>query len=189
MPERNLMDRAAIFSVPGFRIEAVALYAGERRPTMDQARLACQMLARQGRGIQFWVGDLLNIAEGLFGETYADIIEMTNWEPDTIDRYQSVCAAVQPETRRADLFFSHHRAVAHLPNADQRTWLDRAAAENWSGERLAKEIRGAASDGGGGAFWVTVSCVDAADQEALADRLSVEGRQVKKTETKVKAAA
>ena len=54
---------------------------------------------------------------------------------------QWVAARVAPTTRRTDLTWAHHAAVAPLSDADfQRPWLDRAAQRRWSPAKLRAAI-------------------------------------------------
>jgi hypothetical protein len=55
----------------------------------------------------------------------------------------SIAAAFDSSRRRDDLTWSHHVAVAGLPERDQETWLDRAAAESLSVADLRTELRAA----------------------------------------------
>lgn len=141
------------------------------------------------KGNQWWVGDWLSIGEGLLGEKYAQAIDATRWDVDTLMQYQRIAGAVPVRNRRDDLSWSHHREVAHLPADQQREWLARAVAEGWSCERLRREMKQAAGGNTNTMLYVLVACVDAADQQQFLERMQTENRQVKAVEKKTPVAA
>ncbi len=60
-------------------------------------------------------------------------------------RYVNVLAKTfscfpEPESRAADLSFSHHQIAAHTDNPSY--WIDQAVANGWSVRELSREIRG-----------------------------------------------
>ena len=55
--------------------------------------------------------------------------------------FMRVSERVPRSTRRASLSWSHHRAVAALPPAEQKTWLKRAATEGLSHAALRDALR------------------------------------------------
>jgi hypothetical protein len=59
----------------------------------------------------------------------------------------SISGAFEPSRRRDDLTWSHHVAVAALPEEEQERWLDRAAAEGLSVADLRTELRAAPKQG------------------------------------------
>ncbi|HET8814404.1 MAG TPA: hypothetical protein VFM51_05545 [Solirubrobacterales bacterium] len=59
----------------------------------------------------------------------------------------SIATAFETSRRRDDLTWSHHVAVAALPEAEQEAWLDRAASEGFSVADLRTELRAALKEG------------------------------------------
>lgn len=140
------------------------------------------------RSIQFWVGDFVNYGRDHFGEqaeqgiaSETEILaaEATGWKPATVEQYARVARQVPPANRDPDLPFSHHREVADKPEAEQRPWLTRAKAENWSTEKLRTELKREAQPQADTTCWIVVRCSSPEDRDALRDRLVTEGREVK----------
>lgn len=92
-------------------------------------------------GSKFWTGDLLLEAEARWGEAGYQVSAATQRSERTLQNWVWVCSKVAPSRRRAGLTFTHHYLVAALPPQDQRRWLDRAEAENWSSRELQDAIR------------------------------------------------
>ena len=88
----------------------------------------------------FWVGDLLNAGEALYGEQYAQVEAVLGISHQTLLNLQSVCRRVPKSIRRSDVTFSVHAEVAALePNA-QRHWLAEASKRGMSKAELRSEI-------------------------------------------------
>ena len=76
------------------------------------------------RAVLPWVlGDLLNFGESHYGEKYAQAIEVTGHEYQTLANYASVCRRVPMERRQAELSFSHHALVASQAPEEQTRLL------------------------------------------------------------------
>jgi len=94
------------------------------------------------RDLTAWaLGDWILFGEGVFGEMYAQGVEVTGRKKDTLLEYARVARQV-PRERRRNLSFTHHQIVAARPPEEQDLWLDRAEANVWSCE----ELRGAIQD-------------------------------------------
>ena len=89
---------------------------------------------------QWWVGDWINYGEKKYGETYKAAIEVTGRSIGTLKNIASVAAAVE-RSRRRDLSFAHHVAVASLRHEHQDELLDRAKLNGWPRSRLRDEVR------------------------------------------------
>ncbi len=91
----------------------------------------------------FWIGDWIEFAAGKMGERtsqrdvptdggdpswskYADALEVTGLEYDTLRAIAWVARHVAVPQRRPELTFQHHREVAGLPVKEQKKWLARA---------------------------------------------------------------
>lgn len=97
-------------------------------------------LGAVGRSHCWWVGDLINWGEMVFGEEAAQAIEALGLHPGTCVNYAYTCRQIARSRRRAELSFAHHRVVAPLPPDTQRYWLERAAAEAWTRSDLDREV-------------------------------------------------
>lgn len=91
--------------------------------------------------LPWWVGDLLNYGERQYGNTYTQAIQWTGKKVQTLMNWKSVAKRVPLETRREELPWSAHEAVAFLPSGDQERWLDRAEEHHWDRETLRSAIR------------------------------------------------
>lgn len=108
---------------------------------LDDWTAAGAMLGRIGRACQWWIGDWLNYGERRYGETYAQGIEATGYEYQTVAQMAWVAGKVELSRRRESLSWSHHVEVAALDPAEQDRWLDRAEAEGWARNELRREIK------------------------------------------------
>jgi hypothetical protein len=126
--------------IPG-TVTPTALALAERLPFRRYLE-AARLLGRIGHGVQFWLGDLLNQGERLFGEKYAQAEAETGFEPGTLANLASVCARVEPSRRRATLSFAHHAEVAKLAPAEQTTWLEQAERHGWTRTELRRRLKG-----------------------------------------------
>jgi len=80
-------------------------------------------------------------AERAYGEKYAQALDSTDWEYQTLRDAAWVAGRVEMSRRRDNLTWSHHREVAALDPDDQDGWLDRAEAEGWSRNELRRAIK------------------------------------------------
>lgn len=97
------------------------------------------------RACQWWIGDWVNFGEQAYGEKYAQAVEATGLEYNTVATYAWVAREIESSTRVENLSFSHHREVAHLERPKQKAWLIKAQAGEWSRSHLADEVRGRAN--------------------------------------------
>lgn len=93
------------------------------------------------RSCSFWIGDLLNFGEGVYGERYAQAVELTGLKPETLMNYASVCRYVARSRRRDSLSFGHHSAVTSLEPDEQTRWLDACEANGWSRTELRDRLK------------------------------------------------
>lgn len=107
------------------------------RPTLEEWGNVMEFVERADNAVQWWVGDLINAGENMFGE------EASQWFSDaTWRRWAWVCEKVQPALRRADLSFTHHEVIARLEPREQKHWLAQAAQHGWSVSELRKQLKG-----------------------------------------------
>lgn len=88
----------------------------------------------------FWVGDLLNAGETLYGEQYAQVEAVLGISHQTLLNLQSVCRRVPKTVRRERVTFSAHAEVASLTPNEQRHWLKIAEDGGLSTSELRSEI-------------------------------------------------
>lgn len=100
-----------------------------------------RFLARIKRSSSWWIGDWINFGEGVYGEKYAQAVEATGLDTETLQNYRWVAEKVPPTRRVATLAFSIHQCVAALEPDAQREWLQRTLDEGWNRDRLRHELR------------------------------------------------
>lgn len=93
------------------------------------------------RRASWLIGDWMNYGEGTFGEKYAQAMEATGLEPETLANYASVCGKVAVSRRRESLSFGVHASVASLPPAEQTEWLKTAEANDWKTRQIRQALR------------------------------------------------
>ena len=116
-------------------------------PRRDLARHEWLAVGKRLGGIsrcnQWWLGDWVRYGTEKWGEKYTQAAKITGYDPRSLANMASISAAFEMSRRRDDLTWSHHVAVAALPEAEQEAWLDRAAVESFSVADLRTELRAA----------------------------------------------
>jgi hypothetical protein len=98
----------------------------------DKWETAVVALLSMVRSVSWWLGDALRYGEARYGEMYAQAVEMTGLEYQTLKNAVWMCSHVEKSRRRDRLSFSHHTEVAGLDPEDQDRLLDQADAEGWT---------------------------------------------------------
>lgn len=93
------------------------------------------------QGTAWWIGDWILHGEAKYGEQYAQAVDATQYDAQTLANMASVANRVAPENRRSDLSWTHHSHVAKFKPADQRKWLERAFKNGWSSVTLRQAIK------------------------------------------------
>jgi hypothetical protein len=88
-----------------------------------------RQLKLMSRSVMWWIGDWLCFGEHKYGETYAQALDATDYETDTLRAAKWVSERILPGRRRTVLSWSHHREVAALSPEKQDYWLDKAQQE------------------------------------------------------------
>lgn len=117
---------------PGFQLRKIGInFDSDTVPFEEWEKLGDQ-LKKCARSCNWWLGDWMNYGERVYGEKYAQAVEVTGLDYQTLANIAWVCANVGLSLRKENLPFSHHALVAKMPIETQRKWLDKAAAGNWS---------------------------------------------------------
>jgi hypothetical protein len=90
--------------------------------------------------LNWWLGDWLAEGEKRYGETYTQAVELTGHKQDHLMKCKQIAEAVQKRTRVQVLSWTHHRYVSHLPEAEQRLWLEHAAEHELSSRDLKQAL-------------------------------------------------
>lgn len=93
-------------------------------------------IARVAKSIGFIVGDWINYGERHWGEMYAEAMQLTGLDYQTLRDYAYTSRRVELSLRNDNLDYYHHKVVAKLPPEEQRRWIDAAAEHNLSVRRL-----------------------------------------------------
>lgn len=182
-PAPDLGDTGNQFTFGGFILNVNGLVVPKDMPFQEWEKLG-DRLAVMERGIQFVIGDWLNMLEDRFGEEAAQAIDATRWSEKTLSACRWVAKSVPPESRMMDrgLSFEHHKAVAKLSPSKQRTWLKKAAGDGTEQPWTVARLRAAMTAGEDLPIvgWrLLVTCDSPEDRQQLQDRLEGQGKACK----------
>lgn len=79
--------------------------------------------------INWWIGDWLQFGERVYGETYAQAIEITGAEYQWLADCKWVSGRVPADVRFPELSWSHHRAVSKIENPDDQLHILNVAVD------------------------------------------------------------
>lgn len=120
--------------------------------TYEKWEALCVMLGHHRSRTSWWIGDLLNFGEGVYGERYSQAMEHFGLDYSTLVQTAYVCRNVARRRRRATLSFGHHRVVAPLDPDDQEKYLKLALEGRWTRQELSDAVHAIdAGDGGSAA--------------------------------------
>lgn len=198
-PRRGMQLGQTAMGLPVKADETVAVARGfkagvnglvwEGTPTFEAWAEAGKVLRVIERGAQFAIGDFLNYGEDRFNERASQVVDASEgWSEKTCGVYRWLASRIAPVNRRMDrLTVAHHLLVAALTPAKQKVWLSKAAADDEEQPWTVGRLKAALREGGDApvtAWWVTVSCTDAADQQKFMDAMEAQGRSCKATFTR-----
>jgi len=109
--------------------------------TFDEWAQVGEALGTMDRASAWWTGDWINAGERHYGESYAQALDRTKLDYQTLANRAWVASRVEFSRRRENLSWGHHEVVAALGPAEQDTWLDRAEVEGWSVHELRRAIK------------------------------------------------
>jgi hypothetical protein len=90
----------------------------------------------------WWLADWAAYGEDRYGAArYREAVTSTGFTRQTLRNYAWVARRFQVSRRRDELSFAHHAEVASLAEAEQDSWLDRAARGGWSRTELRRRLR------------------------------------------------
>lgn len=94
------------------------------------------------KALPWIIGDLLNIGERKWGESYAQAVKITGFKIQTLYQYTSVAAAWPYEDRREGLYWSYHQITKSLPMSERKALLDkRESGELGTTDDVRDEVR------------------------------------------------
>jgi hypothetical protein len=111
--------------------------------TLDEWRAAGAFLYQMRSWLNFWIGDWINAAANLLGESiYREASQITGMTEETLMNIASVCGKVDFSLRNERLTWSHHVVVSPLSPERQQEYLQIAAEKELSVARLRRLIEG-----------------------------------------------
>jgi N6-adenosine-specific RNA methylase IME4 len=130
--------------VVGFELPGQATRTGWQLPealTFEEWDACGRGLDHVDGALMWWRGDWLRFGERKYGETYAQAIETTGDNYQTLRNAQWVAGAFELSRRRDILSWSHHAEVAGIEDAaTQDRFLDEAESENLSKRQLRQRV-------------------------------------------------
>jgi N6-adenosine-specific RNA methylase IME4 len=100
-----------------------------------------EQLKNAERSLMWWIGDWLRFGEQKYGEMYAQAIDATAKNYQTIADAKWVAISYEFSDRSENLSWTHHRFAASIKDKDKRQRLLTLAAENsWPVRELRKRI-------------------------------------------------
>jgi N6-adenosine-specific RNA methylase IME4 len=122
-------------TVSGFTLAATGMHA-EGDATFEQWQQAGDYLRYCEGAVHWWIGDWLNYGERKYGEKYAQALDTTGFDYQTVADDKWVAGKVELSRRRESLPFAHHREVASLSPEDQDELLGEAEREGLTRAKL-----------------------------------------------------
>ena len=122
-------------------ISEIGLHLSRPDLPFDQYEALCFLLGRMHEAVRFAIGDAIILGEHLYKEQAYQAIEAIGLSEKGRLEYVRVSEKVPRSTRRKDLSWSHHRAVASLKPPEQKEWLKRASDEGLSHHELREALR------------------------------------------------
>lgn len=110
--------------------------------TFDEYVEAGRLLGKVNRACAFLLGDWVNHGEGVYGDRFDQIADVTGYDSGTLRNYASIAGQIPPQRRNDALSWSHHAAVAVIKDPElQDRLLQRAASERLTVDKLKTEVR------------------------------------------------
>lgn len=151
------------------------------KPPILSFEHAFERLGAASESINYYIGDLVNLGESLYGEEAAQMIDDKHLDEKSVRTYAWVCKRVQDTERRVAQSFSHAQVVAALGREDQRKWLEKSRGEDWSVSKLKFEVQAASADGKSKIrYLLIVDCPSESKQNKVAEELEADGLVVLK---------
>jgi hypothetical protein len=98
-----------------FRLTRTALIIPDD-VTQDELQIMGDLLQQMHGAMQFWIGDFANIFHDRHGVMYDALAEYFSVDKSTLENWAWVCRKIEKSLRNDLLGFSHHYAVAGLPD-------------------------------------------------------------------------
>lgn len=141
LARRGLVRDGDMLYFGSFELSDVGILS-DRGATVEEWTELVRILASVSQSAQWIIGDLLVYGERTWKKTYQDVMAITNLEYATLRTYAHVARKVDLSIRINKLSFAHHQLVTSRQSKEQREWLEKALANNWSISQLRDAIKG-----------------------------------------------
>lgn len=125
--------------IPG-AVSATGLVLPENL-SFEQWQDVCARIGMATKACLWWWGDALNYGEAKWGEMYAQALDASDYEYNTLSNAKQVAARFEITRRRVNLSFAHHEAVAYLAADQADALLDAAESEKQTRDELRRAVR------------------------------------------------
>lgn len=95
----------------------------------DEAAECGRVLLRMHESACWWLGDWFNWIQRQFPDDWPQLVEANEYQETTLRKWGWMCRSVPRGTREASLSPRHHELVAHLPEPEQKKYLQEAKPE------------------------------------------------------------
>lgn len=133
-------EQVGLFNYPECTFTTTGLLIPEGMPFARWEALGDD-LRKAAKGVQFWIGDWIRYGQHSYGEKYAQAINATGRDEQTLMNYVYVAENVEIYRRRENVDYSKHAEVASLTPEQQSDVLEQAEKENLT----VKQVRRVAS--------------------------------------------
>jgi len=111
--------------------------------TFDEWRMRGEFLQRVGRAMSWWIGDHVLYGRRHFKDRVPEAMDFSGYRKETVDNLAWVAESIPPDQRREGLSWSHHHLTVAMSRAERTVWLDLAATESLTVNRLRARINDA----------------------------------------------
>jgi N6-adenosine-specific RNA methylase IME4 len=136
---RVLEVREKGLTIPGM-VSPTSLCLPERL-SFEQWEEVVNTLGMVTKSCLWWWGDALVYGERKWGERYAQALDASDYEYQTLANAHWVASKIPFSLRRENLSFSHHSAVAALESKQADALLAKAEEEDWTYQDLRREVQ------------------------------------------------
>src|SRR5262245_2726857 len=113
----------------------------EGEPSYEEWEHARKSLSLADSSVHWWIGDWLNYGQRAYGQKFAQALEETEFNYDTLQADKWVSQRIEMLRRRNNLSWSHHREVAALEPVEQDELLEAAVSGKWTLKQLREAVK------------------------------------------------
>lgn len=110
-------------------------------PSFEQWEEVGKFIKKAEGSVHFWIGDWLNYGEQKWGEMYAQAMDATEYEYDTLRKDKYISKELDFGLRSPNLSRSHAVEIAPLPQEEKEYWAEEIAKEHIPVRELKQKIK------------------------------------------------